>query len=683
MQKRLFRVGLALGAASAALLGMVGTGAMAQGVPATASAPAAKPAFGAWGVDLSARDTAVRPGDDFVRYTTGKWLDAAVIPSDRAQLGTFSDLRETVQEQVKGVITKAPLTSQYGALYASFMDEARLETLGLKPLQADLATVAAIKDKTEFAAYMGKTEGRFGVALVGYGVSSDPSNPGTNVLWLGQGGLGLPDRDYYLKDSFKPQLTAYAAYIERTLSAIGYADPAAGAKSVIAFETQIAQLHWERAARRDITRINNPMSSEQLAAYAPGIDWGVMLGAAGIGPQKRIIVTENDAIKALAGLYAQTPLATLKLWQAFHVADQASPYLNKAMVDSKFAFSKTLSGVSEIRARWKRGVDLVNGALGEQVGEAYVARYFPPVAKAKMEALVANLKLAMADRIKTNGWMSEPTKQAALAKLAKMDVMVGYPEKWRDFAGLRVDAADLYGNVQRAGAFNAAYELADLGKSVDRKKWHMTPQTVNAYNGGLENKIVFPAGILQAPFFDLVADDAVNYGAIGAVIGHEISHGFDDQGRKIDATGAVRDWWTSEDGKRFEAETKVFGDQYAKFEAAPGAFVNPKLTMGENIADFAGIQVALDAYHRSLGGKAPSVVDGLSGEQRFFLAYAQVWRGKQREASVRNQVATDPHSPLQFRVLGPLANIEAWYKAFSVVPTDKMYIAPAARAHIW
>ena len=353
------------------------------------------------------------------------------------------------------------------------------------------------------------------------------------------------------------------------------------------------------------------------------------------------------------------------------------------MVDSRFAYTKTLSGVSEIRPRWKRAIDLVNGSLGEMVGEAYVARYFPASSKAKMEQLVANLKEAMAARIDANSWMSAATKAAAKNKLARMDVMVGYPDKWRDYAGLTIKPDDLYGNAERAGTFNWEYQLAHLGKPVDRKLWGMFPQTVNAYNGGLENKIVFPAGILQAPFFDPNADDAVNYGAIGAVIGHEISHGFDDQGRKIDETGKVRDWWTAEDGKRFEAEAKVFGDQYAKYEAAPGAFIHPKLTMGENIADFAGIQVALDAYHKSLGGKSAPVIDGLSAEQRFYLANAQVWRAKQREDAVRNQVATDPHSPGRFRAIGPVRNVEAWYQAFDIKPGDKNYIAPEARAKIW
>ena len=657
---------------------------LAAQAPAPAPAQAApKVAYGTWGVDLGVRDLAAKPGDDFERYASGKWLDAATIPADRPSTGSFYDLHEAVQAEVRAIIAAAPAGGQIGALNNSFMDEARIEAAGLKPLQADLARVAAIADKQAFARYMGATNGGFGASMIDFDIEPDTANPEMNVLSLGQGGLGLPDRDYYLTAEFKPQRDAYRAYIERTLKAIGNPDPAQGADAIMAFETAIAKAHWTRADERDIDKTNNHYSSATLAAYAPGLDWKAFFDGAGVADQATMLVGPQTAVKAEAALFAETPLATLKLWQAFHVASSASPYLTKAMVDSRFAFTKTLSGVSEQRPRWKRGVDLVSGSLGELVGKDYVARYFPPAAKAKMEVLVANLKSAMARRIQANGWMSDATKQAALVKLSKMQVMVGYPTKWRDYSALAIDPKDLYGNVQRAEKFNNDYEMAFLGKPVDHAKWGMTPQTVNAYNGGQENKIVFPAGILQPPFFDPNADDAVNYGAIGMVIGHEISHGFDDQGRKIDDTGKVRDWWTPEDGKRFDAEAKIFGDQYGKFEAAPGAFVQPALTMGENIADFAGVQVALDAYHASLGGQPAPVLDGLSGEQRFFLADAQVWRAKQREDSVRSQVTTDPHSPSRFRIIGPLRNVEAWYQAFSVAPGDKLYIAPVHRARIW
>ncbi|MFM5947736.1 MAG: M13 family metallopeptidase [Novosphingobium sp.] len=675
MKSRLLIAGAALAALAVPL-------ATAQ-LGAQVSTVAGKARIGAWGFDATGQDKSVKPGDDFFRFVSGAWYDKAEIPADRPSLGTFYDLRETTQEQVKSLITAAPANSKVGAFYASFMDEKRLEAIGLAPLRRDVAAISAIQTKAQFARYMGATNGRFGSSVIDMGVGADTANPDLNVLYIGQGGIGLPEREYYFADQFKKQRDAYKAYIVRTMKMLGNPDPEKAADTIMGFEGEIAYKSWKIADRRQIEKVNNPMSSAELASYAPGLDWAQYFAGAKVPAQKRLIVGENTAVKAIAQIYAQTPLSTLKLWQTFHVADQAAPYLNKAMVDSRFEYTKTLSGVSVNRERWKRGVDLVGGSLGELVGQDYVARYFPASSKAKMEVLVGNLKVAMAGRIKGNEWMGDATKAAALEKLSKMDVMVGYPDKWRDYSKLTIVPGDLYGNVQRAGEFNAAYRMSFLGKPVDRKLWAMNPQTVNAYNGGLENKIVFPAGILQAPFFDPNADDAVNYGAIGAVIGHEISHGFDDQGRKIDEKGAVRDWWTADDAKRFEAQAKIFGAQYAKYEAAPGAFINPELTMGENIADFAGVQVALDAYHASLGGKPAPVIDGLTGDQRFFLAFAQVWRSKMREDAVRNQVATDPHSPGKYRSFAPLRNVQAWYDAWNVQPGDKLYIAPEKRARLW
>ncbi|MEQ1542321.1 MAG: M13 family metallopeptidase [Novosphingobium sp.] len=671
---------------SAALLGTLAcplavAPALAQTAPMAASE--AKPMYGSWGVALENRDLSVKPGDDFEKFASGTWIAKTEIPADKAASGSGNEVNDRVQDDLRTQLTSSLSTTKYGALYSSFMDEARIEAVGLAPLKADLAKLAAVKTKAQFARFMGTTNGAFGIALMDIAVGADTLDPTTNVLYLGQGGIGLPEREYYLAPQFKAQRDAYAAYIERTMRAVGNPSPAAAAKAIMAFETAIATKSWVIADRRDIDKVNNPMSSAQLAAYAPGLDWAQYFAGAKIPAQKRIVVGEKTAVRDLARIYAATPLATLKLWQQFHVADQAAPYLTKAMVDSRFEFTKTLTGVTTLRPRWKRAVQLVDGSLGELVGQDYVKQHFPPQAKAKMEDLVANLKLAMADRIRTNDWMAGATKAAAQDKLAKMDVMVGYPDTFRSYDALKIAHGDLYGNVQRAGRFNTDYAMADLGQKVDRKKWGMNPQTVNAYNGGLENKIVFPAGILQPPYFDMNADDAVNYGAIGAVIGHEITHGFDDQGRKIDANGAVRDWWTKEDAARFDAQAKIFGAQYAKFEAAPGAFVNPELTMGENIADFAGLHVALDAYHKSLGGKEAAVVDGLTGDQRFFLAFAQAWRAKQRPDALKNQIATDPHSPARFRVLGPLRNIETWYQAFGVKPGDAMYIAPEQRAKIW
>jgi len=388
-------------------------------------------------------------------------------------------------------------------------------------------------------------------------------------------------------------------------------------------------------------------------------------------------------VKALAALYDNTPLETLKTWQRFKVADQAGPYLSKRFVDSQFEFAKVLTGAKELRPRWRRGIGQIDGRLGELLGQTYVQRYFPPASKAKMEALVDNLKKAAAVRIKGNSWMSDATKAAALVKLDKMQVMVGYPEKFRDYSKLQMKPDDLYGNVKRSSAFEWDYQLSDLGKPVDKKKWGMSPATVNAYNGFLENKIVFPAGILAPPFFDPQADAAVNYGAIGAVIGHEIMHGFDDQGRKFDENGAAKDWWTKEDAERFKALTAELGKQYSSYEAAPGVFINGEFTMGENIGDMSGLEVAYEAYKLALGGRPAPVVDGLTGDQRFFLAFAQAWRGEQRDDAIKTQVASDPHSPRRYRVIGPLRNLDAWYSAFKVGPDSKFYIAPDKRVRIW
>ena len=657
--------------------------ATADEAPATDGESLKALTFGDWGVALDARDMTVKPGDDFDRYANGAWFAKTEIPADQGSAGVDYEVYNLTQRQLRQLVTGAAPTSQVGGLYRSFADEARVEALGAKPLMADLAKVAAIKDKAEMARFMGGSQGAFGISIVGGEPYADTNDPTTNVLWLGQGGLGLPEREYYLDDQFKTQRDAYRAYIVRTLGLTGSKNPEAAATAILAFETEIAKVSWKVADRRDIGKINNPMSSAELAAYAPGIDWDAWFAGAGIAPQKRMIVNENTAIRDIAALYGKTPLETLKLWEEFHVANQASPYLSKAFVDSRFQYAKVLSGVSEQRPRWKRGLTLVDGSLGELVGETYARDYFPASAKAKMVALVVNLKLAMGDRIRANGWMESATKEAALAKLDRMDVMVGYPDKWRDYSALKIDPADLYGNVKRSGQFEYAYQLRDLSQPVDRKKWAMNPQTVNAYNGGLENKIVFPAGILQAPYFAEGVDDAVNYGAIGAVIGHEIIHGFDDQGRKIDANGAVRDWWTAADAARFDAAAKAFGAQYATYEAAPGAFINPDLTMGENIADLAGLEVAYDAYHRSLGGKAAPVIDGLTGDQRFFLAFAQAWRDKSREDSTKQQVASDPHSPARWRIIGPVRNVDAWYKAFGVEAGAKYYLKPEERTKIW
>jgi putative endopeptidase len=645
--------------------------------------------FGAWGVDLTSRDLRTKAGDDFFAHANGSWLAKTEIPSDQASTSTGRDVFNLTQDQLRELIEASaakpatPTAAQIGGLYKSFMDEAGVEALDAKPLASELAAVQAVSSKPDFVRLMGKTASNFGSSVFGLGVYADAKKP-MSTLYLGQAGLGMPDRDYYLTDGFKDKKDAYQAYIARTFTLIKDAAPDEKARAVLAFETEIAKASWAAAERRDIDKLYNPMTVDALQKFAPAIEWRAYLDAAGLSGLQAVVVTETTAVQKIAQIVADTPLDTLKAWETFHLVDGASPYLSKRFVDSQFEFAgKALSGTPAQRPRWKRGVSLIDERLGEAVGKEYVAKYFPPASKVKMDLLVANLKMAMAARIRNSTWMSAPTKAQALEKLAKMGVMVGYPTKWRDYSKLKIDPADLYGNLARSIVFETAYQFNKIGKAVDKAEWGMTPQTVDAYNGGLENKIVFPAGILQPPFFNPDADPAVNYGAIGAVIGHEITHGFDDQGRKIDATGALRDWWTPEDAKRFVAESEKLAGQYDTYEGVPGARINGKLTLGENIADLGGLLVAIDAYHASLGGKPAPVIDGLTGDQRLFLGYAQSWRGKTRDDALRAQMASDPHSPRKFRVVGATRNVDSWYQSFDVTANDKYFLKPEDRARVW
>lgn len=645
--------------------------------------------LGRWGVDLTSRDPHVKPGDDFFAYANGSWLQKTEIPADQPSTSAGFDVYNLTQNQLRTLIEASaadpatPTAAQIGGLYKSFMDEAAVEALDAKPLASDLAAIQAVQSKEEFVALMGNTANNFGISLFAVEVESDAKKP-ISTLYLGQDGLGMPDRDYYLADRFKEKKEAYEAYIARTLSLIKDANPEAKAKAVLAFETEIARASWPAAERRNIDKIYNPMTVEALQTYAPAINWRSYLTAAGLTELAALVVAENTAVQKIAQVFADTPLETLKAWETFHWVSGASPYLSKRFVDSRFEFvEKALSGTPDQRVRWKRGVSLVDDHLGEAVGKEYVAKYFPPDSKMKMDTLVANLKTAMAARIRNASWMAAQTKDQALDKLSRMAVMVGYPAKWRDYSALKVDPADLYGNVERSIAFETAYQFTKVGKPVDKAEWLMTPQTVNAYNGGLENKIVFPAGILQPPFFNPDADAAVNYGAIGAIIGHEITHGFDDQGRKIDATGALRDWWTAEDGTRFVAESEKLARQFDAYEGVPGMHINGELTLGENIADLGGLLVAIDAYHASLGGQPAPTIDELTGDQRLFLGYAQAWRGKTREDALRAQMASDSHSPRKFRVIGPTRNVDRWYESFDVTPRDRYYLRPEDRVRVW
>jgi putative endopeptidase len=687
------RIRLMAACSACIVVALTGGAASAQDASAQHShgmAGAAHSPFGAWGFDLAGRDTSVKPGDDFNEYANGTYLRTTEIPADKSRFGPFDVLYENAQSQLKSIIETSAANPanenarKVGALYASFMDETKIEQLGATPLAADLAAVKAVTDHAGMARLMGESHSGFGGSLFGIDVFEDLKNPNLNSAYLGQGSLGLPDRDYYLKPDFAAQREAYLAYLTTTLTAIGWADPAKTAADILAFETKVADKQWTTVERRQIDKLYNPAKASDLATLAPGFDWAGFLAGAQVSDVDTLVLMENTAIPAIAQVFADTPIETLKAWQAFNVVDQASLYLSKAFVDARFDFrGKTLRGQPENRPRWNRGVALVDGQLGEVLAQEYVRLHFPASSKAQMEALVGNIRDAMTERLKTLDWMSEPTREQALYKMSKFGVKIGYPDKWRSYDGLELKADDLYGNVERSSAFEWAYKRGKIGKPVDPLEWGMTPQTVNAYYNPPRNEIVFPAAILQAPFFDPNADPAVNYGGIGAVIGHEITHGFDDQGRKSDGDGVLRDWWTPEDAARFEARAKVLGDIYDKLEPIPGVHVNGDLTMGENIADLGGLLLALDAYHKSLDGQPAPVIDGLTGDQRVFLGWAQVWREKSREAALKEQLTTDPHSPGPVRAATSPRNIDAWYAAFGVSPDQKEYIAPEARARIW
>jgi len=687
------RIRLMAACSACIVVALTGGAASAQDASAQHShgtAGAAHSPFGAWGFDLAGRDTSVKPGDDFNEYANGTYLRTTEIPADKSRFGPFDVLYENAQSQLKSIIETSAANPanenarKVGALYASFMDEAKIEQLGATPLAADLAAVKAVTDHAGMARLMGESHSGFGGSLFGIDVFEDLKNPNLNSAYLGQGSLGLPDRDYYLKPDFAAQREAYLAHLTTTLTAIGWADPAKTAADILAFETKVADKQWTTVERRQIDKLYNPAKASDLATLAPGFDWAGFLAGAQVSDVDTLVLMENTAIPAIAQVFANTPIETLKAWQAFNVVDQASPYLSKAFVDARFDFrGKTLRGQPENRPRWNRGVALVDGQLGEVLAQEYVRLHFPASSKAQMEALVGNIRDAMTERLKTLDWMSEPTREQALYKMSKFGVKIGYPDKWRSYDGLELKADDLYGNVERSSAFEWAYKRGKIGKPVDPLEWGMTPQTVNAYYNPPRNEIVFPAAILQAPFFDPNADPAVNYGGIGAVIGHEITHGFDDQGRKSDGDGVLRDWWTPEDAARFEARAKVLGDIYDKLEPIPGVHVNGDLTMGENIADLGGLLLALDAYHKSLNGQSAPVIDGLTGDQRVFLGWAQVWREKSREAALKDQLTTDPHSPGPVRAATSPRNIDAWYAAFGVSRDQKEYIAPEARARIW
>ncbi|HEY3949208.1 M13 family metallopeptidase [Phenylobacterium sp.] len=657
-------------------------------VPATDLAP---PHYGTWGFDTTGMDTAVRPGDDFFDYANGKWSARTQIPSDLTRFGNFDKLSVLSEARVHEIAIEAAQGkladkdgAKIGAAYASFMDEALADKLGAKPIQPELAQIKAVKSKAGFTALMAKANETGFDTIFPVGITIDAKSPKKYAVQAANGGLGLPDRDYYLQASFAPQKAKYQAYVAQLLTLSGWPKPAENAKAVVDFETQLAEASWTRVQRRDRDKTYNPMTPAELDTLAPGVGWAKYLAGADLPGVNRVIVSTNTAFPKVAKIYADTPLDTLKAWQAFHVADSAAAYLSKPFVDARYEFrNKTLAGQPEQQPRWKRAVAFTNQTIGESVGRVYVARWFPPASKAKMDALVGDIHTALEARIQKLNWMGDATRAKALEKLSKFTVKIGYPAKWRDYSKLVLKPDDLYGNRQRSGAFEWRREVARLNGPVDKSEWGMTPQTVNAYYNSVNNEIVFPAAILQPPFFDPNADAAINYGGIGGVIGHETSHGFDDQGRKSNGDGVLTDWWSPADAAKFKVQTDRLDAQYSAFSPLPGEHVIGQLTMGENIGDMGGVSLALDAYHASLHGKPAPVIDGLTGDQRVFLGWAQVWREKIRDETLRQRLHTDPHSPAVYRVNGTIRNIDGWYSAFDVKPGEKLYVAPDQRVRIW
>jgi putative endopeptidase len=683
------RMTLLVAASAAALLA-----ACSAEAPAPA-APAAKASIGEFGIDLANADTSVKPGDDFFRYANGQWLATFQMPADKARFGSFDALGEKSEHDVKAIIdgfaAEAPAPGSNVAkaadFYASWMDEAALETRGVEPLKPYLDEINAISNKEGLL----KTIAKVGYASpFGIGIEADVADPTRYAVWGAQGGLGMPDRDYYLEKSEKYDAyrAAYKTYVTKIFELLGDANPAASADTVIKFETEIAKGHWTPEQLRVPDKAFKAMDVADFKKLVPNIDLVKFANDAGIPSLSNMVAYGDTSITSGAKLVDSQSLDAWKKYLTFHIASDNAAFLPKAFDDASFEFySKTLRGVAAKRDRWKRGVTLLDGNMGEALGEAYAAKFFPPENKAKMEELVGNLNTALKSRLETLEWMDDPTRAEALKKLGNFEVRVGYPKKWRDYSALQVDKSKLFENVMAARQFEWNRLVSRLGQPVDRDEWGMNAQTVNASYNPLMNQITFPAGILQPPFFDVNADPAVNYGAIGAVIGHEIGHGFDDQGSAFDDQGVQRDWWSAETKAKFKTKTEALNAQYDKYCPFSDACISGALTTGENIGDLGGLIMAYTAYKQSLGGKEAPVIEvngvKYTGDQRFFLSWAQVWRSMSREDDTRQRLATDPHSPPEFRVNGVMPNIDEWYTAFNVQPGDKMYIAPENRVRIW
>jgi len=647
------------------------------------------------GIETSNFDTSVRPQDDFFRYVNGGWLKNTQIPADRSSYGAFTQLADRSEAALRTIIEEAAAApnrpagsdlQKVGDYYRSYMDTARIESLGITPLRTELQRIARLRKHEELPDLFAELQ-QVGVQTpVGFFVGQDQKQATRYIAYLSQSGLGLPDRDYYLKDeaNFVRTRTAYARYIETLLRLAGEKDPAAGARAVLELETTLARHHWDRTRNRDREATYNLYDNARVAGLIPGFSVAAFLDEVDAEKTPGVVVRQPDYFQALGGILSGTPVSTWRQYLTFKLVDEYAPYLSRPFADARFEFrGKTLQGQQQERPRWKRGVSAVEGALGEMVGRMYVERNFRPEAKARMERLVANVVEAFREGIDQLEWMSPATKEQAKAKLAGFRVKIGYPEQWRDYSALTVRGDDLAGNVMRSARVGFDRMVGRLGKPVARHEWAMTPQTVNAYYSPTMNEIVFPAAILQPPFFDPEADDAVNYGAIGAVIGHEISHGFDDQGSRSDAEGNLRNWWTEQDQAAFKARTDALVAQYGAYSPLPGMNINGRLTLGENIGDVSGLAVAYRAYRKSLGGREAPVIGGFTGDQRFFMGWAQVWRIQHREEALRQRLLTDSHSPGEYRVNGVLRNIPEFYTAFGVKPGDKMYLPPEQRVKVW
>jgi len=674
---------------------------MAAGLLTTAYALRAEdradptPSEAASGIDAANFDPAVRPQDDLYRHVNGAWLAKAEIPADRAMYGAFVRLVDKAEADLRAIIEAAAekpdhragsVEQKVGDLYASFMDEARADKLGQEPIADVLGKVDAIQDKAGLVRTLAELQ-RGGVGGVfGLHVDTDAKQSDRYIIYLAQGGIGLPDESYYRDPKYQDIRDAYVAHVAAMLGLAGVEGPKDAAATIMAFETRLAKAHWDRVKSRDDTLTYNKKDRAGLAKLATGFDWPAWFRTLGAGDPAEVVVAQPDYFAAMAKALDDVPLKEWKTWLTWRVVHAHAPYLSKPLVDEHFAFyGRKLTGAKENRPRWKRAVAVVEGGLGEAVGKIYTAKHFPPAAKVKMQQLVRNLIEAYREDIRDLDWMGPETRKRALEKLGKFTPKIGYPDKWRDYSALEIRRDDLVGNIRRADAFELDRDLKKLGGPVDRGEWHMTPQTVNAYFNPGMNEIVFPAAILQPPFFDLKADDAVNYGAIGAVIGHEIGHGFDDQGSKYDGDGNMNDWWTDADRKEFEARTKALIAQYNAFEPAqlPGQHVNGALTIGENIGDLGGLTIAFKAYRRTLRDGSGPVLAGLTGDQRFFIGWAQVWRATYREPELRRRLAVDPHSPTEFRCNGVIRNLPEFYAAFGVKEGDKLWLPPGRRVRIW